>query len=135
MNFQHKSVSLILFAMLICLSTSTAWQNWNNAPYYNISSFPTPLAGGFGYTVSRYNPGNAVFAADRKTQYQWQVYSNNGVLVCNIYCGPKSYLTMDPNNPGNVVCKRDMSSNYWGGLTNGGTSYNQYCIPNSDKSC
>lgn len=79
MNFQLKSVSLILFAMLICLSTSTAWQTWNNPPYYNISSFPTPLSGGFGYTVSRYNPGNAVFAADRSTQYQWKVYGNNGV--------------------------------------------------------
>ena len=135
MNFQPKSISLILFAILICIGTSIPWINWNNATFYNITPFPTPLAGGISYTVSRYNPGNATFAASRKAQYQWQVRSNDGLTVCNVYCAPKSYLTVDPSNANNVVCKRDMSLNYWGGITNGGNPYNTYCIPNTDQTC
>ena len=109
MNFQPKSFSLILFAILICLSTSHPWNDWHNVTFSHISPFPTPLPVGTGYYVSRYNPGNATFAASRKAQYQWQIHSNNGILQCNIYCGPKSYMTVDPNNPNNIVCKRDMS--------------------------
>ncbi len=58
-----------------------------------------------------------------------------GQPICNIYCGPKSYLTVDPNDTNNLVCKRDMNNKYWAGQTNEGTTYFEYCIPHRSDDC
>ncbi len=113
-----------------------AWVAWNNPTYHNISNYPPLPSTALGTYYSRFNPANptSVFATDRKTQYQWDLIVG-GQSICTIYCDPKSYLTVDPAQPNNIVCKRDMGSGYWANEINEGTTYNQYCIPDKSDNC
>lgn len=112
---------------------NSPWINWNNYAYnhgqaadsFQIPSPPNPP----GYTVDRISD-SLLWSASRKNQYGYTFSALNN--QCTVYCGPRSYLIFDSNS--NFVCVRDTNNQYYGSLSNNGTSYHPYCIPDVDES-
>lgn len=78
----------------------------------------------------RYNDtsANQTSYKKRSNQYRFTSIASYFGATCDIYCGLRSFLTTDAN--GKLICQRDMSANFWGGLT---IPYQGYCIPDVDK--
>lgn len=101
MNLQLKSLSLVLFALMVSLTTSTPWSDWNLPSFINMTNYPAAPSAGMGFNWARYAP----YASNRTNQYRWDLFaSGNSTSKCTVYCGPRSFLTVDPNNPLNIVC-------------------------------
>lgn len=115
---------LTLIALLAFVSSTLVWDDWNafattNATYVQSLTASLPSIPS-GYT--RFS--NQSLYGFRWNQYRYSAVSNG--VTCNVYCGLRSFLTIDSN--GSYVCYRDQNSNFWGT-----TGYNSYCIPDVDR--
>ena len=141
MSIQHQSLPIVLFVLMVSLTTSTPspWSSWNTPTYVNMTNYPQAPNPGVGFYYARYANANGVFASNRTYQYRWDLFANgNSTSKCAIYCGPRSFLTVDSANPSNIVCQRDQNTKYWGNpsLTNDNgedLNYYKYCIPTTEN--
>ena len=137
-SFSFKLCLLLLSAF--CLSSATYWDNWNTAagspsfvpsnPSFATSSLPQSSSYGAGaLTWIRLKSSGLSTPplSSRKNQYMYLMSTSlfNG-QYCQLYCGLRSFLVVD--SYGNLVCRRDMSNNYWGGIP---TNYPEYCVPDT----
>jgi hypothetical protein len=121
-----------LVTLLLCLATSqqgNTWSSWNSYAAANpaiVGAYTKPAKpDGFNrWTDTTTTQGSY---STRVNQYRYTYSLALSGSVCNVYCGPRSFLTLDPY--GNPVCQRDMS--FWNNLSGYGT----YCIPDVDKVC
>ena len=124
--------SFLLVTLLVCLATSqqgNTWTSWNSYAAANpaiVGAYTKPAKpDGFNRWTDTTTTQSSY--STRVNQYR---YTYNLALtgsVCNVYCGPRSFLTLDPN--GNVICQRDMS--FWNNLS----GYGSYCIPDVERVC
>lgn len=125
-----KVVLFITTLLILSQAEDPIWEGWNNYATLNpsvIQSYPYPAIP-FNY-ISRYSDNSLIPTTYSTRQNQYRYSFRQGPLQCNIYCGLRSFLSVD--GQGNLICKRDMSSQFWG---NFGTKYNSQCIPDIDKS-
>ena len=114
-------------AILLCLSavcnSQSLWDQWNLAVQTNnglalspfvIPSLPVVLTP-FGMTQIQRNKNPIVDAITpaRKNQYEY-ILNVGGYGTCKIYCGLKSFLTLD--SAGKLSCVRDQY--YWNNIVN-----------------
>jgi hypothetical protein len=123
--------SFLLVTLLICLASSQGkdWASWNSYAAANpsvVSAYNKPTKPA-GFTRWTDNTTAQSSYTVRANQYRYTYPLALSGSVCNVYCGPRSFLTTDAN--GKVVCQRDMS--FWNNLK----GYGPICIPDADKVC
>lgn len=124
-----KTILLICAIVCFAQTESVDWVNWNNFASANnqlVHSYAQPnLPANFVRYVDNTLTQNTYNS--RANQYRYMV-THPTFGVCNIYCGPRSFLTRDINQ--NIICQRDMSNDFWGGVLG---TFDQFCIPDFDK--
>ena len=122
--------SFLLVTLLLCLATSqqgNTWSSWNSYAAANpaiVGAYTKPAKpDGFNrWTDTTTTQGSY---STRVNQYRYTYSLALSGSVCNVYCGPRSFLTLDTN--GKLVCQRDPT--FWNNLQ----GYGSYCIPDLDK--
>jgi hypothetical protein len=121
----------LLVTLLLCLASSqgNTWNSWNSYATANptiVAAYNKP-AKPAGFTRWTDTTATQSSYANRANQYKYTINLALSGSVCNVYCGPRSFLTTDVR--GNIVCQRDLS--FWNNLPGHGP----ICIPDADAVC
>lgn len=121
-----KSFLLVTLLVWLASTQGNTWSSWNSWATANptiIGTYTKPAKpDGFTRWTDTATAQNSY--KSRPNQYRY-IYSAGMFGECNVYCGPRSFLTLDTN--GRLVCQRDPT--FWNKLQ----GYGSYCIPDVDK--
>lgn len=98
---------LCLFLSCLMLASSGLWEDWNN----NLVVTSAPSAPLPSFWIRAKHTSIAAPMNERYNQYAYILNFGPVSGLCNITCGPRSFLGY--TSDGFLICKRDQSTSYW----------------------